>query len=109
MSAVYIAMDLITRFVIVPLSVLPLVLTGPLLSLGTRWGLFRHYWIIIKLVINVLSTFILLVHLQPISYLAHAAASETLTQADRSLQVQMVIPSGAALRALSMATVLAMP
>jgi hypothetical protein len=106
-SAAYIAMDLITRFVIVPLSVLPLLLTGPVLSLGTPWGLFRHYWIIIKLIINILLTVILLVHLQPISYLASAAASATLSQADHNLQVQMVFASGAAFLALLVATILA--
>ena len=31
----YLAMDLITRFVIVPLSIAPLLVTGPLLSLAT--------------------------------------------------------------------------
>src|SRR5512145_143310 len=66
--ASYLAMDLIARFVIVPLSLAPLLLTGPILSLGTPWGLFRHYWIIAKLVINVLCTAILIVHLQPINY-----------------------------------------
>lgn len=106
-GAVYIAMDLITRFVIVPLSILPLFLTGPILSVGTPWGLFRHYWIIVKLIINILSTIILLVHLQPISHLASTAASGTLSSADHSLQVQMVYASGAALLALLVATVLA--
>ncbi|HEX6269262.1 MAG TPA: hypothetical protein VFZ43_03425, partial [Anaerolineales bacterium] len=33
--ATYVAMELITRFVIVPLSLAPLLLTGPILSLGT--------------------------------------------------------------------------
>ena len=45
--ACYLAMDLITRFVIVPLSIIPLLLTGPILSLGTPWGLFRQYWIVV--------------------------------------------------------------
>ena len=106
-SAVYIAMDMVTRFVILPLSLLPLILTGPLLSLGTPWGLFRHYWIIVKLVINVLSTLILLVHLQPIGYLARAAAGGTLSRADHGLQTQMVFASGAGLAALLVATALA--
>ena len=74
-SAVYLSMDIITRYVIVPLSLVPLLLTGPLLSLGTPWGLFRHYWIIVKLVINVLSTLILLVHLKPIQHMAQLAAT----------------------------------
>ena len=106
-SAVYIAMDLITRLVIVPLSLVPLFLTGPLLSLGTPWGLFRHYWIIVKLVINVLSTIILLVHLKPIGYLAQVAAAGTLSHDDRSLQIQMVMAAGAGLLALLAATALA--
>src|SRR5215510_15810625 len=67
--AAYLALDPIARFVIVPLSFLPLLLTGPLLSLGTPWGLFRHYWILVKLVINILSILILVVHLRPIRYM----------------------------------------
>jgi hypothetical protein len=106
-SAAYIAMDLITRFVIVPLSLAPLLITGPLLSLGTPWGLFRHYWILVKLVINILSTVILLVHMQPISYLSRVASEGMLSQADRSLQVQMVAASAAGLLALLVATGLA--
>lgn len=42
-SAVYIAMDLITKYVIVPLSVTPLLITGPLLSLGTIQVLLGHH------------------------------------------------------------------
>jgi len=106
-SAAYLAMDLIARFVIVPLSLAPLLLTGPILSLGTPWGLFRHYWIIVKLVINILSTIILLVHLQPISYLSRVASQGILSHADRSLQIQMVVASGAGLLALLVATGLA--
>jgi uncharacterized membrane protein len=105
--ATYLAMKLITWYVIVPLSFVPLLLTGPLLSLGTPWGLFRHYWILAKLLINVLSTIILLVHLQPIIYLSRVAAEETLSSADRSLQIQMVVASAAAIVALLVATALA--
>jgi hypothetical protein len=75
--AAYLAMGLIARFVILPLSFAPLV-TGPVLSLGTPWGLFRHYWILAKLLITILSTLILLIHLQPINHLASAAAETTL-------------------------------
>jgi hypothetical protein len=104
--AAYLAMELITRFVIVPLSFAPL-LTGPILSLGTPWGLFRHYWILVKLLINILSTIILLVHMQPISYLSRVAAEGTLSSADRGLQIQLVVAAGAGLLALLVATALA--
>ena len=104
--AAYLAMELIARFVIVPLSFAPL-LTGPVLSLGTAWGLFRHYWILVKLLINILSTIILLVHMQPISLLADAAAKTTLFSTDlHRMQVQMVVASAAGLLALLVATVL---
>ena len=103
-ASVYLAMDVITRYVIVPLSLVPLLLTGPLLSLGTPWGLFRHYWIIVKLVINVLSTLILLIHVRPIEHMAHLAATGTISAADRGAQVQLVVASAAGLLALLVAT-----
>lgn len=104
--AVYLSMEMLTHFVIVPLSFAPLV-TGPILSLGTPWGLFRHYWIIAKLVITALSTIILLIHIQPISYLSDEAARGILSSADLGLQIQMVVASAAALIALLVANILA--
>ena len=100
-------MDLIARFVIVPMSIIPLLLTGPVLSLGTPWGLFRHYWIIVKLVINLLSTAILLVHLRPIRYMARVAMLGTLSSADRPVQIQLVVAAAAGILALLIATCLA--
>ena len=105
--AASLAMDVITRFVIVPLSLIPLLVTGPLLSLGTPWGLFRHYWIIVKLVINILSTLILLIHLRPISFMACAAAEGALSSADRGIQIQLVVAAEVGLLALLVATGLA--
>jgi hypothetical protein len=105
--SVYIAMGLTTRFVIVPLSFVPLLLTGPILSLGTPWGLFRHYWILAKLLINFLSTVILLVHVQPINYMWHVASEGTISSADRGAQVQLVVAAAAGLLALLVATALA--
>ena len=45
--AAWIAMELIGWYVIVPLAASAL-LTGLLMSLGTPWGLFRHYWVLIR-------------------------------------------------------------
>jgi hypothetical protein len=104
--AAYLAMELTARFVIVPLSLAPL-LTGPVLSLGTPWGLFRHYWILVKLLITILSTILLQVHLQPISYLSGEAAKATMSSADLRLQIQMVVAASAGLVALLVATTLA--
>jgi hypothetical protein len=62
--AAYLAMKLTAWYIIVPLSLASL-LTGLVQSLGTKWGLFRHYWILAKLLINILATTGLLVHMQP--------------------------------------------
>ncbi len=105
--AVYLAMELTARFVIVPLSFAPL-LTGPLLSLGTPWGLFRHYWILTKLLITILSTIILLVHMQPITFMARVAAETTLSSADHlEPRIQLVVAAGAGLLALLVTMTLA--
>src|SRR5882757_7628158 len=53
--AVYPAMELVARFVIVPLAFAAL-FTGLIQSLGTPWGLFRHYWVLLKLLITVFAT-----------------------------------------------------
>ena len=70
--AAWIAMELTGWFAIVPLSFGAL-LTGLVLSLGTPWGLFRHYWVLITLVLTVFATLILLLHMPTVSTLADAA------------------------------------
>jgi hypothetical protein len=52
MRASYLAMQMITWTVIVPLSGASLT-SGVIQSLGTQWGLFRHYWVVAKLGIAV--------------------------------------------------------
>lgn len=104
--AAYLAMEPITRFVIVPLAFASL-LTGLVQSLGTKWGLFRYYWVLFKLLITVLSILILLVHLRPIGFMAGVAAETTLSGADLLRQrLQLVVASGAAVLALLVATTL---
>lgn len=69
----YPALELIGWFVIVPLSLAAL-LTGLVQSLGTEWGLFRHYWILVKLVLTVGAVTILLLHMPAVGRRAGAAA-----------------------------------
>ena len=57
--AAFIAMEPIIRFALVPLAFASL-LTGLIMSLGTPWGLFRHYWVLAKLLLTVLATLVLL-------------------------------------------------
>ena len=104
--ATYLAMEPITWYTIVPLAFAAL-LTGLLLSLGTKWGLFRHYWIIFKLGINLLSLFLLLLHTSIIHEMATAAAAAPLTSHDlRGPRIQLVEVSIAALVGLLLATIL---
>ena len=70
--AAWIAMELTGWFVIVPLALAAL-LTGLVMSLGTPWGLFRHYWVLIALVLTILSTVVLLLHMPTVSSLADVA------------------------------------
>jgi hypothetical protein len=105
-QAAYLAMDLTTSLVIVPLCLASL-LTGLIQSLGTPWGLFRHYWVVAKLVITLPSTLILLMHTQAIRYMAGAAAERVLASGDlRQLRIQLAADAGAALLALIMTTTL---
>ncbi|MCA1673807.1 MAG: DUF2269 domain-containing protein [Actinobacteria bacterium] len=73
--AAYLAMELMARYVIVPLALASLVI-GVLNALGTSWGLFRHYWVLTKLLLTVIATTVLLLQTETISYLAEVAASD---------------------------------
>ena len=73
LQAVWIAMGLTGRFVIVPLAVASL-LTGIIMSLGTKWGLFQHYWILISFVLTILAVAILLGNMQTVNFFAEIAA-----------------------------------
>lgn len=81
LRAAYLAMASITRYVIVPLAVAALV-TGIVISLGTKWGLFRHYWVLISLVLTVIATTVLLIETQAINYFAAVAADPTSSGAE---------------------------
>lgn len=76
LRAAYLAMELIAWYVIVPLALASL-LTGLIMSLGTRWGLFRHYWALISLLLTIIATVVLLVETQTINYFADIAADPT--------------------------------
>lgn len=75
--AVYPAMELTARFVIVPLAFASL-LSGIIQSLSTPWGLFRHYWVIAKLLLTVFATIVLLEKIPLIGYAARHAAETPL-------------------------------
>src|SRR5436190_24136795 len=82
--AAYLAMDLTARFVIVPLAFASL-LTGLIQSLGTPWGLFRHYWVLAKLLLTAFATLVLLIKIELIGHAAHLAVETILPHADLHL------------------------
>ena len=100
----YLAMEMIGWSVIVPLSIASLI-TGLIQSLGTEWGLLRHYWILIKLVLNVLASVVLLLHMMPIGQVAQVAATAPLSSTDlHGLRIQLIADAAAALVVLLVAT-----
>ncbi|MGY1682423.1 hypothetical protein [Geodermatophilus sp. SYSU D01176] len=103
----HVGAEILTEAVIVPLALASLV-TGVLQSLGTPWGLLRHWWVAVKLALTVASTALLLLHTQPIGHLGELAASGAAFGADaRHMQVQLLVDAAAALLALIGATALA--
>lgn len=70
--AAWIGMELIGWYALAPLSVLSL-LSGVALALGTRWGLLRHYWVVVSLLATTVLTVVLLLHLPDVSAQARAA------------------------------------
>lgn len=104
--AFYQAMEFIAWYVILPFNLASL-LSGLVQSLGTSWGIFRHYWVLIKLFITIIATGALIIHLGPISEAAKETGELSWTVRDLSgLRAQLVVESGAAIAALLVATVL---
>ena len=105
--AAALVMGLTAWFVILPLSLAALA-TGLVQALGTAWGLFRHYWILFKLLLTGLATMVLLLKLGPISALADAVASTTFSSADLiGLRTSMLVHAGGGLLVLLAAVTLA--
>ena len=69
----YLVMAPAAWFVLVPLAHASL-LSGVVLSLGTTWGLFRHYWVVVKLGITVFATVILMIYMMTFRQMAGVAA-----------------------------------
>jgi hypothetical protein len=104
--AAYLAMPSIARFVVVPLAFASL-LTGLIQSLGTPWGLFRHYWVLLKLLVTVFANTILLLKIELIDYAAGLAAETALLHADlRQAGIQLVVHASGGLLVLLVPMVL---
>jgi hypothetical protein len=104
--AAYIGMQLTAWFVIVPLSIAS-PLSGLVMALGTTWGLFRHYWVLVKFLITIFATIVLLLHMHPIGHMARVVTETTLSRGELGgLRIQLVANAGAAVLALLVTMVL---
>ena len=101
----YLVMELTGWIILVPLSLASLA-TGLVCSLGSAWGLFRHYWVLFKLLINVFATIVLLMYMQTLGSLADLAANAR-ADLDAVRPPSPLLHPGAALVLLLTATVLA--
>ena len=106
----YLSMDLISKFVIIPMCFAALA-TGLLQALGTPWGLFRYYWIVMKFSLAIFATIALLIHQFAVMAVAakrvSGRATETLFSADLGpLKTELVRAPSLAIVLLLVATTL---
>jgi uncharacterized membrane protein len=101
----YLVMEPAARLALVPFAVASL-LTGLVQGLGTTWGLFRHYWVVFKLLLNVFATVILLMYMETFRFMAGVAADPTAELA-RVRTASPALHAVLAVVALLVATILA--
>jgi hypothetical protein len=75
------AMGLVVASAIVPMALASLV-TGLVMALGTKWGLIRHWWVLISFVLTVVATIILLSEAGVVTRTAAIGAAPTTSDAE---------------------------
>jgi hypothetical protein len=80
------AIGMIVPAVIPPLS-LAILATGLSLGLGTRWGLLRYWWVLIKLVLSLVMTVLVFVSLVPA--VSSIAVDSTASQSAEALRASL--------------------
>ena len=76
-------------------------MAGLIQSLGTPWGLFRHYWVLVKLLLTAFATSVLLAKMELISHAARLAAETTWSRAElRAAGIQLVVHAAGGLLVL---------
>jgi hypothetical protein len=105
----YLVMELAARYVLVPLALMSLA-TGLAQSLVTRWGLFRHYWVIFKLLITLVAIVLLMAYMSTFSHMATVAAQASVAVTADELRAEAGTPllhAALAFAGLLLATILA--
>ncbi|MBS1527313.1 MAG: hypothetical protein JST19_16795 [Bacteroidetes bacterium] len=98
------AMQISAHDIIVPFCLAALV-SGVVEAAGTKWGLFKYYWIMVKLTLTVFSTILLLLHLNPVNMLAEMTRPNTMVMDMGKVQRRVAFDAGAALLVLIFITV----
>jgi hypothetical protein len=75
------AMGLVVASAIVPMALASLV-TGLVMALGTKWGVIRHWWVLISFVLTVVATIVLLSEAGVVTRTAAIAAAPTTSDAE---------------------------
>ena len=76
--AAWLGMGLVVSWAIVPLALASLA-TGLVMALGTKWGLFRHWWVLVSLVLTIVATVVLLSESGVVTRIAAMAASSSMS------------------------------
>lgn len=85
--AAYLALDVIAGTMLLPTALLAL-LSGLWLGLGTPWGLVRHWWVLVKLVLTAVATAATALALLPtVNAAASAVASDGVPAAGDALSL----------------------
>jgi len=88
--AAWIAMGLVASWAIVPLAFGSLI-TGLLMALGTKWGLFRHWWVLISFLLTIGAIGVLLSEASVIAGSA-AMAADPATSTKDLLAIPSTLP-----------------
>lgn len=73
-GAAFVAMEVVVVSAVVPLALASVVI-GVVNALGTPWGLLRHWWVVVKLLLTSVATLVLLLQVPGIRAMADAARS----------------------------------
>lgn len=86
----WIGMGLITERAIVPFAVASL-LTGIAMGAGTKWGLLRHWWVLVSLMLTLFAVAALLSETRVIAH-GSALAADPATPVERLLELRSTLP-----------------
>jgi hypothetical protein len=105
----YTAVSLIVRIAVPPLC-LGVLGTGLLLGWGTQWGLFRYWWVFVKLLLSLAMTVLVFVALVPtvesLPVIANSSTADAVRETLGPLTIQLMFPPAVSFGLLSVATVL---